>query len=419
MVLRVWQFACKAHVDLKRVYSRFGYSVGNTTSRNAINSMTAASMVELRENVLAATERGQTEGCTVIDNCQAYSEVYEQGIGRQNQLKVGTAATYVYLQDCAPGAFDAQPYYDKVALQERKTLTTDSLFDDIDWEHLRVVIPLHWTRVLVEFIPELQHLAKEIIQMFRERPVAIRRMREDRQTKCQGLGTNSEHSTETQGMERAVRDFDMQTGISIDNPGDLLSWLRGDGASYAGFLRLIKYCAPLGKFKNKIATPEIWHEGYTELNSTAHNHYGPATSSNPSSLSRSSNIAGLKRPSNTKSCDYYPTVRNLTLIWTAHVLNCWRYVASLFFGSPHSNFGTESTLRPTIFRSTCATSPPRKSYRIYRRFSGFQWYSLTDTPHSLQFAPLSPNPSLPIQNAATKFPRAANGFSRVRHGQRK
>ncbi|KAJ7822319.1 hypothetical protein B0H14DRAFT_2255984, partial [Mycena olivaceomarginata] len=88
----------------------------------------------------------------ILDNVQEYCDVYEQGIGRQSQLKVGTAGTWVQLEDCAPGAFDAKPYYERVALQERKTLTTDLLFDDINWSHIRLAIPLHWVRVLVEFV---------------------------------------------------------------------------------------------------------------------------------------------------------------------------------------------------------------------------------------------------------------------------
>ncbi|KAJ7876171.1 hypothetical protein B0H14DRAFT_2342912, partial [Mycena olivaceomarginata] len=65
-------------------------------------------------------------------------------IGQQSQLKVGTAGTWVQLEDCAPGAFDAKPYYERVALQERKTLTTDLLFDNINWSHVQLAIPLHW-----------------------------------------------------------------------------------------------------------------------------------------------------------------------------------------------------------------------------------------------------------------------------------
>ncbi|KAJ7928686.1 hypothetical protein B0H13DRAFT_1860260 [Mycena leptocephala] len=57
---------------------------------------------------------------------------------------------------------------------------------------------------------------------------------------------------------------------------------------------------------------EIWHTGAVDLNSISANHDGPAASTDPSSLSRCSGVAGLKRPSNIKSVDYYPTVRNLT-----------------------------------------------------------------------------------------------------------
>ncbi|KAK6992363.1 hypothetical protein R3P38DRAFT_2740578, partial [Favolaschia claudopus] len=328
MVFGVFFFACKVHIDVKRVFCRLGYSVADSTARDALVSATAADFVVLRTTVADAEEREVTEGFMILDNCQEYADVWEQGIGRQSQLKVGTAGTYVWADDVAPGAFDAKPYYDNVAKKERMDLTTDSLFDDIQWPHIRRVIPLHWTRVLVEFYTGFEPLLDGINKMFRTAPVALHRMREGRKTRCQPLGTNSEHSTELQGMARAVEDFDQQIGIKTHEAGKQLHWIRGDGASFANLHNLSTYMAPLYNFKNKISTPEIWHTGATDLNSTAANHYGPATSRDPSSLSRCSNVAGFKRPSNVKSCDYYPTVRNFTLIWTAHVLDCWR----IFFG---------------------------------------------------------------------------------------
>ncbi|KAJ7796096.1 hypothetical protein B0H14DRAFT_2390994 [Mycena olivaceomarginata] len=324
VILGVWLFACKSHIDVKRVFCRFGYSVSDTTARNALNSMTVASLSDLRTDITTATDEGKTHGCLLLDNVQEYCDVWEQGIGRMSELKVGCAGTWVKLDDCAPGAFDAKPYYDKVALQERKTLTSDSLFDDIDWTSMRVAIPLQWARALIEYIPQLQHFTTELNAMFRTGLASNHRMREGRKTECQPLPTNSEHSTELQGMARAVADFNRSVGISSEDPGKTLQWIRGDGASYALLLNLSTYLGPTGTFKNIIATPELWHTGATDLNSTAANHYGPSTSKDPSSLSKCSNIAGLKRPSNIKSCDYYPTRRNLTLIWTAHVLDCWR-----------------------------------------------------------------------------------------------
>ncbi|KAJ7815739.1 hypothetical protein B0H14DRAFT_3111793 [Mycena olivaceomarginata] len=324
VILGVWLFACKSHIDVKRVFCRFGYSVSDTTARNALNSMTVASLSDLRTDITTATDEGKTHGCLLLDNVQEYCDVWEQGIGRMSELKVGCAGTWVKLDDCAPGVFDAKPYYDKVALQERKTLTSDSLFDDIDWTSMRVAIPLQWARALIEYIPQLQHFTTELNAMFRTGLASNHRMREGRKTECQPLPTNSEHSTELQGMARAVADFNRSVRISSEDPGKTLQWIRGDGASYALLLNLSTYLGPTGTFKNIIATPELWHTSATDLNSTAANHYGPSTSKDPSSLSKCSNIAGLKRPSNIKSCDYYPTRRNLTLIWTAHVLDCWR-----------------------------------------------------------------------------------------------
>ncbi|EDR04537.1 uncharacterized protein LACBIDRAFT_330448 [Laccaria bicolor S238N-H82] len=294
MVLGIWHFAAKSHVDVKRVYSRFGKIISDTTARKALDSMTGSSLAILQASVKAATERGETEWCVVLDNVQEYCPVYEGGIARQSILKVGTAATAIRLDDCKPGSFDLQSHLACVAQKKRKTMTVETLRNDIDWTH----------------------------------PIAKHRMREGRKTVVQPLGTNAERETETQGMARAIMDFDEQMGIDSRAADRLLSWNGGDGASYAAALCLQKYLCSIPdnhkSFRNRISTPEIWHSKATMVNSIAANHYGPATSQDPSSLSRCSGAAGFKRPTNLNSCDYYPTVRSMTLIWEAQVLDCWR-----------------------------------------------------------------------------------------------
>lgn len=99
IVLGVWRFAAKSHVDVKRVYSRLGDIVSDTTVRNALNSLTGSSLSALRAAVQDATARGETEWCLVLDNVQEYCPVYEGGIARQSILKVGTAATAIRLND--------------------------------------------------------------------------------------------------------------------------------------------------------------------------------------------------------------------------------------------------------------------------------------------------------------------------------
>jgi hypothetical protein len=38
--LSIWHFACKSHVDVKRVYCRFGSILSDTTIRECLDSLT-------------------------------------------------------------------------------------------------------------------------------------------------------------------------------------------------------------------------------------------------------------------------------------------------------------------------------------------------------------------------------------------
>ncbi|KAF8193976.1 hypothetical protein K438DRAFT_2130586 [Mycena galopus ATCC 62051] len=298
--LGIWLFACQAHVDVKRVFCRFGFSVSDSTARNALNSMTESSLNKLREDVQDATEKGEVRWGKVLDNIQRYDRVFEHGLGWESQLKVGTACTAFRLDNCKPSAFNADDHVARVITQERQTMTTENVYSSIDWKHNYDITELHFVR---RRLPPIQ-------------------------TVLQPLGTNSEREVENRGMQNALLDFDKQMGVEPEKSDNILSWVRGDGASHATVMCLKKILATspdiYHSFRNVISTPETWHTKATDLNSCASNHYGLAASKDPSSLSRSSNTANMKRPTDLKKCDFYPTSRSMTLIWEARVLDCWR-----------------------------------------------------------------------------------------------
>jgi hypothetical protein len=62
----------------------------------------------------------------VLDNVQQFGRQRDHRLGRQDILKIGTAATAILLEDCATGAFDLQDHIDRVMLQERRQMTIDS-----------------------------------------------------------------------------------------------------------------------------------------------------------------------------------------------------------------------------------------------------------------------------------------------------
>jgi hypothetical protein len=188
------------------------------------------------------------------------------------------------------------------------------------------ITDLHFVRVLVDFSPSLNPLSSQVSARFRT-ALAKHRL-EPRKKRLQPLGTNSEQQMENKGYQAGFRDFDEQMGIEPQKCDDLLSWNRADRGGHETLIRqkMIQVTTKdvYASYRNAISTPETWHTKSTKLNSTASNHYEPAASPDPSSLSRSSNAANMKRPTDLKKCDFYPTSRSMTMIWEARVLDCWR-----------------------------------------------------------------------------------------------
>ncbi|KAJ6549313.1 hypothetical protein DFH09DRAFT_926256 [Mycena vulgaris] len=89
----------------------------------------------------------------VLDNIQEYCRQRDHQLGREDVLKIGTAATAILLEDCAPGAFNLQDHIDRVMLQDRRNLTIQSLRADIDWKYINDLTVIIWVRILVYFIP--------------------------------------------------------------------------------------------------------------------------------------------------------------------------------------------------------------------------------------------------------------------------
>ncbi|KAJ6530368.1 hypothetical protein DFH09DRAFT_1044864 [Mycena vulgaris] len=326
--LGLWLFACQAHIDVKRVLCRFGYSVSESTARNALNTLTTRSLNALQEKVRDATARGEVEFGKISDNVQRYERVFEHGLGKENVLKHGTACTAFGLDDCEPGAFHAADHIARVIKQERQNMTVETIYSSIDWEHVDNVTDLHFVRVLVNFSPHLNPLSSQISARFRT-TLAKHRL-EPRKKRLQPLSTNAEQQMENKGYQAGFRDFDKQMGIEPEKSDNLLSWNRTDGGGHGMLMRqkMIQVTTKdiYTSYRNAISTPETWHTKSTKLNSSASNHYGPAASPDPSSLSRSSNAANMKRPTDLKKCDFYPTSRSMTMIWEARVLDCWRLV---------------------------------------------------------------------------------------------
>ncbi|KAJ6495854.1 hypothetical protein DFH09DRAFT_1448534, partial [Mycena vulgaris] len=266
---------------------------------------------------LAAKCVGFADLCFVYPRARVVSSARSPA-RTSGRAQIGCAATAILLKDCAPGDFNLQDHLEHAMKQERKTMTIESLYEDIDWDYIHELTALHWVRILVTFIPELAHLRKAVAAALDSPRMTKRRLRCDRKSVLQPLMTNGEREVETQGMLRAILDYEGQLGLTEEALENLIIIPCRDGASIAAIWRIKRYLA---------AHPshyKIWHTRWTKFNAIASNCYGPATSMDPSALSKSATAAGAKRPADLKKVDFFPTSRSMTLFYEAHILDCWR-----------------------------------------------------------------------------------------------
>ncbi|KAK1223392.1 hypothetical protein PQX77_013735 [Marasmius sp. AFHP31] len=285
----------------------------------------------MQEKTAEQVTRGVNKKAYVFDNVQEHSDVYEGGLLRTSEMKVGTAGTEVTLEDCDDNTFNLDDYLARVAKNERSELTVDNLWDSIDWYHHHDSQTLYVIKTLVKAIPLLNKAySADITSRFRIPPIALHRSLGDRITKIQPLGTNAEREIEIHGMKRVLEDFDRQIRFTSSGGEEMtLEWVSGDGATFGTFLNLQKYLALTSldnrdTLRNKFATPELWHTKDKALKAVIETHMGPPATADPSALSKSYTVAGFKKPTNPKQCDHYPAVRALETIWTAQILDCWQ-----------------------------------------------------------------------------------------------
>ncbi|KAK7472123.1 hypothetical protein VKT23_000244 [Stygiomarasmius scandens] len=322
-------FASQVHRDVKRSLSQMGLSSHESTARRSILTMISKARDKMQEQSLDAAEQGTVAKCYIVDNCQRYSDVYEGGVLRKSKMKIGSAGTAVDLKNCSDDAWNLQDHLTRVMNNRRSTMTVDCLWTSINWSHHHDSMSLLLVKTLADEVAALRSHSKTVSERFRESPMAIHCLPDDYRTSIQPLGTNAENELETQGMARIMTDFDAQIGYPEESAETTIEWVGGDGATFASIERVKKFLAPTAlsnrlTFRNKIATPEAWHAKYTAIKAISETHFGPSSSSDPSSLSKLFSCVGLKRPANPKQVDHYPMVHGFKLVWTAQILDCWR-----------------------------------------------------------------------------------------------
>ncbi|KAH7318797.1 hypothetical protein B0J17DRAFT_633960 [Rhizoctonia solani] len=139
-VVAVFLFACNAHKTVYRAFNRIGLSTAHSTLHSHLKDLGKSTREALKSLGRRAYESaaGIIQGphqyfMLIFDNVNKYHNVSRnQTVGMKNQMKNGTAATAIVLEDVPPGAFNPKPYQENIDRNARQGLTTEALFGKVE-----------------------------------------------------------------------------------------------------------------------------------------------------------------------------------------------------------------------------------------------------------------------------------------------
>ena len=319
----LFDFSHGVAFDVFACNSRVAYTVSYGSVRRCLEELSAqeAKLIVERARDL---RRG---GVLVMDNVQNYLIQRDMRVGRTHTMNIGLAATYIEIEGIHPNALDFTDKMARLATSDRANLTVTQLLGYLDQEHVDTVITLHWLLTLVNYIPSLSYLRKDVLNAFRTRAAKLQLPVQP--SSIHPLATSGKNEAVTKDLRDALFDFMEQIGQTPEDYQRRLVLGSGDGMTFEKIHQVKKYL----QFDNddlqslQLLEPvlAIWHTLWTDISRIFESHWGKANlSSDPSTLAHSAAKIGRVAPPNLKKVDYYPYSELAYLVLDIRMLDCWR-----------------------------------------------------------------------------------------------
>ncbi|KAK7013540.1 hypothetical protein R3P38DRAFT_3206915 [Favolaschia claudopus] len=251
MLIGLFAFTCNANREL---VSLLLHTLAN------LHVLAADSEVRLK--LLGAfTDTLSPQFLFLFDNVNKMQRAWQHTLGHKDELKSGTAATVIELEDVPPGALLSEPFAQNIADKARSKLTVKQLYDDIDWPHVRGIGAATILRIWLKYVPSLSPHRAAVEELFTVKHNKHRlRLRK---SKIHTLrATNIDEST-TVGAASVLRNFLAQLFIT---PVSLVNWmfmLCGDQLTIDRIRKIIRYTAkcdtPHEQHKWALPIIQLWH----------------------------------------------------------------------------------------------------------------------------------------------------------------
>lgn len=320
-------FSCNANRAVFSILSRIGISSSYSATISRLHSLAEAVGDRLEVLGEAAYSHG-VYWIIIYDNINKHHRPWFQDLGKTSEVKNGTAATLVMMDDYPEGAMDATEYHANCAKNERQQLTVERLIEDVNDQHIENVGTGTILRVLVKYIPGLACYEEDVEALYLTE-YARHRMRAGRITQIETLGTTAIDEAKTVGNRDVIHDIVLnQFKLVKEKVGRMLIFIAGDQLSIDRLRKLKRYTEkdvnPFDRHIWVLPVIALWHLRYALLRCIYRLHWSPSVGTNVQGLAHDAAVLG--RQINPKKCDYYPAHRLLQVSFESRVLYSARFV---------------------------------------------------------------------------------------------
>ncbi|KAG8704943.1 hypothetical protein FRC09_003240 [Ceratobasidium sp. 395] len=318
-VLSIFLFACNTPKLVYRAMSRMGISKSSSTVHTHLLALGRSSIAALKALGRRAYESatGRTKGpgryfLLVFDNVNKYLPARRQTVGVKSQMRNGTAATAIVLEDVPDGAFDPKPYWKNKSEQRRQNLTTQELLDDIDPVHLEALGTALVMRILLNYIDSLPgSLREEVESRFKDSDWYAKHRLKLRKSTTMSMGTSAIDESTVGGVSEILHDL-VSTQMEMEPEWfkELLLIVCGDQLTIDRLRKVIRYKATESSIYESrswaIPLIQLWHMKVAYLTSVYKTHWFPKVNSS---------LFGLRQSMHTLGRNVNPDQPNSYYIW--------------------------------------------------------------------------------------------------------
>jgi hypothetical protein len=327
-LIGLFLFTCNANRDIFAVLGHVGLSVAYSSVLSTLHTLVADSNILLRVWG-AMTEIGEPRFLLLFDNVNKMQRAWQSIIGREDEVKSGTAATLIKLEDVPPGAMLAEPLLKNLKEKVRGKLTVEMLVDDIDWAHIESIGASTVLRVWTKHVSGLAKFRSAVESRFSnayaKHPLRLRK------SEIHPMRTTDINEATTTGVASVLHNLISQLGIVGSWLNKYVVLVCGDQLSVDRIRKVKLYMGKASTTYDRhdwaLPVIQLWHMKWALQKCIFRLHWWDNAGKEIFGLHHDCDLLGRGK-FNPVKCDFYPAHHILEDRFEALILDALRYVYS-------------------------------------------------------------------------------------------